>query len=86
MRKLLAKFCSLFRKKDSLGFARGKLIQFRCHFDGKVRASWDAIYHGDGVVHSVGKDKRDTWLMASMCKEDIVSKINHGYLICRILP
>lgn len=66
-------------------FRRGALIQFRCHFDGKVRCRWDAIYHGEQIVHTVGKNKRDTHMIGPVTEEDKVTSIRHGYLVERFL-
>ena len=64
---------------------RGQLIKFRCKFDGKIRCSWDAIFHGNGKAHSVGADKRHPFLMSDIRAEDSIVKINHGVLVGRDL-
>lgn len=78
--------CKLFKKKDALPFERGSLVKFRCRFDGRVRCSWDGIYHGNYKFHSVGRRKRGEWEASKLLlKEDEVSKIPHGWLIVRSL-
>ena len=64
---------------------RGQLIRFKCHFDGMLRCSWDAIFHGSDTGHIVGKRKQGSILLGRLFGEDKITKINHGYLIERFI-
>lgn len=66
-------------------FPRGCLIDFRCHFDGRPRCRWRAIYHGNGQAHTVGNRIGGPWLMSGLLPGDRVEKIPHGYRIVRDL-
>jgi hypothetical protein len=83
--KTINKFCDYIRWEWFNKFSRGQLIKFRCHFDGKVGCSWDAIYHGKNKVHSVGKRKMGKWEMSKRLFGDKITRINHGFLIERFV-
>lgn len=67
-------------------FNRGELIKFRIYTGGKEIGGWNAIWHGDGKCHTVGKMKHDTWLMGRLYPDDRITKIRHGVLIERFVP
>lgn len=62
----------------------GRLIRFRC-LSGNIAINyWDAIYHGDNVVHTVGSRRKGrTWLLSASLPEDKISIIRHGVLVER---
>ena len=69
---------------------RGKLIHFRCLFDGKVRCEWKAVSHGNGFAHTLNKRKgnkrkRDPWKLGPAEPSDAVRSIKHGYSVTRNL-
>ena len=62
---------------------RGQLIDFKCHFDGKTRVAWRAIYHGNNMAHVVGKPKSQPIALSGPYEGDVVTPIRHGISMLR---